>query len=110
MKNKRENPKTPNPDMDALVACAGRLARALSVPPAPEEKVRSKIKEILYDREKLECFRQGLITREELRDVLLAHLETLICQCAGAEGPKKIWEDNALLGQVELALRIDREG
>jgi hypothetical protein len=109
MKIKWQKPTLPDPDVDALVACGRRLAALFFLPPAPEEKVRSKIKEILFDREKLECFRQGLITREELRGGLLAHLETLISQCAGAEGPKT-WEDDELLGQVELALRIDNEG
>ena len=94
-----------NPDIDALVACGRRMAQELSVSPVPEEELRSKIKEILFERDYLEAFHKGIITLEELRNVLLGHMSDLVLRCAGAEQPKeRVKEDVTLNHEIEVAL------
>jgi len=102
------------PDLKALVDCCKALARLLSVPPAPEHEIRSKIKNILFNQKGLLHFQMGLITREELRNLLIFHLQTLICRHAGAAEPTKPWKAPRLCRAMDRALcdndRLDKNG
>jgi hypothetical protein len=92
------------PDVNALVMCGTRLARLLSLPVAPERILRLKIEEVLFERQNYSAFKEGIITRTEIRNVLLAHMQTLICHVAGVEEPSKGWDDPKLYCDVEEAI------
>ena len=67
--------------------------------------MRAKIKEILFERKKFAAYQQGIMTGEELRNVLLAHMDTLIFRCAGVAETN--WqEDKPLSEKIEAALGI----
>jgi len=91
------------PNMEALLTCGVRLAKLNSPSPVPKERMRAKINEILYARKNLVGFQKGLITREELRNLILAHMmNTLIFNYAGVD---EKWRDNPRLAiSVEKAL------
>lgn len=95
---------TPRPDINVLIACGTRLARLLSVAPASTQALRDKLEEILFERKNYKCFEEGIITREEVRNLVLAHLQTLICHSAGVEEPTVQWIDAELCSDVENAI------
>jgi hypothetical protein len=73
----------PSPDLGQLVACGHRLASLLDLPCPPDAVLRAKVEYVLYERGTLMSEATELITRTEARDVLLAHLQTLIHEHAG---------------------------
>src|SRR5262249_54108711 len=95
---------TEKPDIDALVSYGNRLADILGVPPAPKPVLRSVIEGILFKRQNYDAFKQGLLTREEVGNLVLAHMQTAICHSAGTDEPKEGWDDLALVRQVEDAI------
>ena len=65
--------------------------------------MRSKMEEILFGRENFECYRQNIITREELKNLILAHMQTLIANNARVDEPSCL-EDPDLFRQVDRAI------
>lgn len=90
-------------DIEKLVACGHRLAHVLQVPSPTDAELRTTIQEALLDRDIDACVEQGVITRIEGRNALLAHLQTFICDKAGQAEPSELWQDDDLLRAVELA-------
>jgi hypothetical protein len=96
------------PDVDALVLCAKRLAANISVPCPSDEELSAKLNYVLIEREYFACWRRNIITLAELRNVLLAHLQTFLCRAAGVEEPLSFREDHALYRDVEAALETSK--
>jgi len=94
----------PQPDWEALIACANRLAASLSLPSPPPDKVRSKMQEVLFERHALARFERRVFTLPELRNLLLADLWLLVCDCAGVPMPAEYREDSELDREVERAV------
>jgi hypothetical protein len=94
----------PAPDVDALILCAQRLAARLRVPCPSDEQLRAKINYVLVERTYFACWREGIIFLAELRNVLLAHLQTFLCSAAGVREPGvSYWEDPALKRDLKPA-------
>jgi hypothetical protein len=76
-----------------------------SDPPAPSfESVEMLLADLLFgDRAYWEAFTKGLVTASELRDVLLAHVETLL----GGSPARRI-EMNALVSKFDAILFGER--
>jgi hypothetical protein len=92
----------PNPDIEMLAGCARKLASMLGVPAPPDVEIRRTIREVLHDRGYAEAARVGIITRLEACNVLLAHLQSLVC--AGAEMESEVAiPDRALTAEIEEA-------
>lgn len=65
------------PDTEALVQCARSFARALEVNPLSDAAARSVIEDVLFGpKDGWAVYQSGLLTREELMNLLLAHLHT----------------------------------
>lgn len=79
------------------------LADHYHLPQAPDDKMRAKLQDILITRGNFEAFQMEILTREELRNVLLAHMVTLIASTAGIPEPN--YHENPDLDQkVDAAL------
>jgi hypothetical protein len=93
------------PNITQLVRCSELLARCLSVEPAPESSVREVIDEILFTRGNFECAQRGILTRHELRDLLLAHFCTRLYDESAPPGVgREPWRDEELNRCVKAAL------
>jgi len=79
------------------------LAHALDLPSPPDAELRRTIQQILFDRHAAAAVGSGIMMRAELRDLLLAHLQTLVCENAGVSEPGR-WQSSDLLEAVEIAL------
>jgi hypothetical protein len=92
------------PNIDALLECGARLAGSYDLPVPPEDKLRGKINEILFGpRRYWDSWEKGLVTKAELRYVLLAHMATFVATSAGVP-PPQYREDLALEQAIDSAL------
>lgn len=93
------------PDMDTLVACTNDLAKNFRLPSPTAHTMRLKLEEILFQRGCFQACQEGIITKSELRNLVLAHAITLIATSAGVPEPN--WHDAEhlqVIRLVELAL------
>jgi hypothetical protein len=77
-------------DLDQIVACGNLLADARGLPRPPEDALRAEISEVLARKSLVWAAHEGLITRQEARDVMLDHVWTLTCHEAGVS---IAWQD-----------------
>ena len=96
------------PNVEQLVRCANLLARCLSVAPVPETQARNAIEDVLFTRGNWEAAKKRIITPDELRDLVLAHLH---CALATSDTNshtysvgREPWQDAGLLRCIEAAL------
>ena len=71
-----------------LVKCGNKLAAQLNLPEPPESELRSKISEILVERNNYNGAIEGLITKDEIASLVLQHFQTLICSHANVSESK----------------------
>jgi hypothetical protein len=57
-------------------------AEKFSLPPVDSSELRNKIVELLIKRGNYECAVKGIITKNELANLILAHLQAFICKKA----------------------------
>ena len=67
-------------NIEELLICGKLLAEELGMKPPTSKVLRSKIEEILFERENYSNYHQNLITQDELVELLVGHLYTLIYQ------------------------------
>lgn len=97
------------PNIDAVVECAHLFARELEVNPLPDAVARSVIEEALFGRKDgwAGC-ELGIITREELMNLVLAHLQSELetqSECAPSQYPQGApWERPGLRDALRKAL------
>lgn len=91
----------PKPDIHALVKCGQDLAIHLGVIAPPNSAMQATIEALLFDRSNYVAAERGLITTDELVDLVLAHLQTLMGHdsATGELGP--------LAERIERALCLD---
>jgi hypothetical protein len=95
------------PDVDLLVEFGQRLSTALGVPCPPSDRVRACLEENLFTRGRWPAFLQRLVTPREMRNLVLQHLQTLICHHAGiseSDVTDRLWSNPALMDDAERAL------
>jgi hypothetical protein len=68
------------------------------------EKIERKIDEILFERDNYECALKGLITKDELSLLLLAHFHTLICNSNNSKEPMEVSDFDNIQRKVKNAL------
>ena len=73
-----------------LVSIGNRMAERLSLPPVKQSSLRRKIKELLIDRDNYEIAMKGIITKDELANLILAHLQQFLCNEAGVKEPSEL--------------------
>jgi hypothetical protein len=86
-----------------LLTCAQRLAGALHLAAPPDAEIESTIRHVLVDRQAFAAAAEGIITRAEAANLLLAHLHTLICDHAGVAFADEVTDDRLRI-DVEHAL------
>jgi len=99
------------PDLPALVLCVARAAEAMGMYPPPAVEAESFLRARLFapqaegGKDVLGCVRDGLITRTEARDLVMAHVATWISRRCGAPEPSsELWSSSELERAFELAL------
>ena len=71
-------------DLGALLKVCDDLAAHYSLDPAPRHRVEEMLADILVRKVPVAGFRERLITREEARNLVLAHMPTLLIhECNG---------------------------
>ncbi len=95
--------RTPRPSESDLVRCAAVYADALCVRPIPEAQAREVIERVLFSEDHgWEACEMGIITREELVFLVMAHLHTELTR--DELGDQSQVEAPAAIQAVRLAL------
>jgi hypothetical protein len=92
------------PNIDKLVSCGGALADELEMVSPSLEVLKNKIDEILFVRENYENAKLGLITNRELVNIMMAHIQTLVCKTSGNDEPSELKLSEQLSSDFHSAL------
>lgn len=95
--------KNTEPDIKGLMVCAERIAALHKLPAAPEAAVQAKVHEILFERGNFACWQAGILTGEELCNLIKAHLDTLLFHHANVESRDPLMDPD-LWHRLEMAL------
>ena len=68
--------------ISGLILIGREQAEILSLPSVENDKLRGKIVELLIERGNYECAKHGIITKDELANLILAHFQTFLCNNA----------------------------
>ncbi|MCA9610433.1 MAG: hypothetical protein KC619_32780 [Myxococcales bacterium] len=91
-------------DMEALLHACDDLAAHYSLAPAPRDRVEEMLADVLVRKVPVLGFREGLITREEARNLVLGHMHSLLIrECNGQESFDHV-PNPELDRRVEVAL------
>ncbi|HEU0036068.1 MAG TPA: hypothetical protein VFQ53_35895 [Kofleriaceae bacterium] len=78
------SPIAERPDLERVLQCAKHIASRVGDHGLTDRDLLDKIEEILFWRKHgWECLRLQIITREELANLVLAHLDTLVERACG---------------------------
>ena len=91
-------------NIDGFIVCAHEVAEKLGVSSAPEQQIRQKLQEILIGRNYLAALRKKIITKQEFCNVLIAHLQTLICRCAHVTEPSSVPDYRAIEKRISALI------
>jgi hypothetical protein len=95
----------PVPDRERLLDFARRFARELHGVEPPETELAERIDYVVWGRKQAwTCLEDGLITEEELRNLLLDHLDY---ECAHMSG--RTWPDFDLAERQRMRAALDQE-
>jgi hypothetical protein len=93
------------PDRERLLDFARRFARELHGVEPPEAELAERIEYVVWGRKQAwTCLEDGLITEEELRNLLLDHLDY---ECAHISG--RTWPDFAIEDRRRMRAALDDE-
>lgn len=92
------------PKTDSLLNCGEILAQELEMDAPSRDVLKSKIDEILFERKNYECAKSGYITNEELVNLIVAHLQTLVCNHSGSDEPSELKLSESLRLRFQSAL------
>jgi len=93
------------PNVEALVRCARLFAQSLSVSPLPDARARAVVDDVLFGRKDAWAgFTMGIITREEVTNLLLAHLHTELVSGLARYPEGEPWKRPELRDAFEKAL------
>jgi hypothetical protein len=93
----------PSPDREQLLDFARRFARELHGVEPPEAELAERIEYVMWGRKQAwTCLEDGLITEEELRNLLLDHLDY---ECAHVSG--RSWPDFDLVARRRVRKALD---
>jgi hypothetical protein len=91
------------PDREQLLDLARRLARELHGIEPPETELAERIEYVMWGRKQAwGCLEDGLITEEELRNLLLEHIDY---ECAHVSG--RTWSDFELEDRRRICSALD---
>ncbi|MEP1857427.1 MAG: hypothetical protein ABJI60_06490 [Kangiellaceae bacterium] len=93
-----------SPNIEELLECGVSLAEELGMEVPPREMFNSKIDEVLFERENYECAKSGLITNDELVNLVIAHFQTLVCNNSYADKPSELKLSAVLRSRIQSAL------
>lgn len=86
--------------ISGLIPIGKERAEKLSLPPVDDIELRIKINEILIERGNYEGAMKGIITKNELANLLLAHFQTFICNKAKVREPLILPEYSDLVYKI----------
>lgn len=77
-----------NPNIDDLLACIELMAASMKFKSLSQEKAKQLIEHVLFDqkyygvegKQAWACYASGIITKREVRNLLIAHAATKIAQ------------------------------
>jgi hypothetical protein len=86
--------------ISSLILIGKEQAELLSLPPVDDSELRIKIYELLIERRSYECAMKGIITKNELANLILAHFQTFICNKAEVHEPSILPEYSGLVNKI----------
>ena len=86
--------------ISGLILMGKEQAERLSLPPVDDSELRIKIDELLIERGNYECAMTGIITKNELANLILAHFQTFICNKAEVQEPSTLPEYSGLVNKI----------
>ena len=93
------------PDIERLARCAQTLAEKQSVGPLDTAASQAHIQGVLFgEKDVWGAFQEGLLTRQEVCDKVLAEISTWVYQQTKLETEPTGWRDPAIKREVAQAL------
>jgi len=83
-----------------LILIGKEQAEILSLPPVDNSELRKKIVDLLIERGNYECAMRGIITKNELANLIVAHFQTFICRQAEVKEPLVLPEYSGLVNKI----------
>ncbi|NVJ20976.1 hypothetical protein HUW62_07080 [Myxococcus sp. AM011] len=92
------------PDMVALVGCAHRMAEQAGGADVTDDELYQVIDRVLFgEKDGWACALEGLLTRTETANLILAHLESWLMDRTG-----RSWDSPISLGGGSLVTQVER--
>ncbi|MCP3167034.1 hypothetical protein [Myxococcus qinghaiensis] len=92
------------PDMVALVGCARRMAEQAGGDDVTDDELHQVIDRVLFGaKDGWACALEGLLTRTETANLVLAHLESWLMDRTG-----RSWDATMSLGGDSLVTEVER--
>ncbi|WP_141331858.1 hypothetical protein [Myxococcus sp. AB025B] len=94
------------PDMEALVGCARQMAVRIGAEGVSDAELAQVIDRVLFrEKDGWACAVEGLLTRTEVANLVLAHLESWLVDRTGRGWDAPLpWGQGAFVAEVEQAL------
>ena len=86
--------------ISGLILVGKEQAERLSLPPVDDSEFGIKIFELLIERGNYECAKKGIITKNELANLILSRFQTYICNKAEVQEPSILPEYSGLVNKI----------
>ena len=87
-----------------LIECCNLIAEDLAVAKPKSNDVVDKLTEILVNRENYVCMEKGIVTQDELVNLIFQHLYSLVSREAASSHSKTSSKVSEIRAKIKLAL------